>query len=99
LQHPFPDFTELQPSTLASSVPAVLDRICEENGEGVSLYNFDIADAMSHDLTEDGFHPTAEGHKVLGQNLAEQLGPILTLQSIRRGQYLRPDARSVITDE
>jgi lysophospholipase L1-like esterase len=76
-QHPFPDFTELEPSVLASSIPAVLDRIREESEE-VSLHDFDIATAMSLGLTHDGLHPTIEGHKVLGQNLAGQLGAILS---------------------
>jgi lysophospholipase L1-like esterase len=77
LQHPFPDFTELEPSVLASSIPAVLDRIREESEE-VSLHDFDIATAMSLGLTTDGLHPTIEGHKVLGRNLAGQLGAILS---------------------
>ena len=42
------------------------------------LHNFDITTAMSHDLTEDGIHPTVNGQKVLGQNLAEQLGAIFS---------------------
>ena len=63
---------------LASGIPAVLGRIREECGEGVFLHNFDIATAMSHDLTEDGVHPTVDGQKLLGQNLAEQVGAIFS---------------------
>jgi lysophospholipase L1-like esterase len=33
---------------------------------------------MSLDLTDDGLHPTTEGHKVLGQSLAGQLGAIFS---------------------
>lgn len=82
-QHPFPDFTELEPSTLTFNIPAVLNRIREEIREGVSLHDYNIATNMSLALTEDGLHPTADGHKALGQNLVRQLGPFLKMEGIK----------------
>lgn len=58
---------------LASSIPSVLDCIREEGRKEVTLHNFDISSTMSRGLTEDGLHPTSEGHKVLGRNLAGHL--------------------------
>jgi len=41
---------------------------------------------MSRELTEDGLHPTADGHKVIGKNLAGQLVRILRPFEYERNQ-------------
>ena len=41
------------------------------------MHVFDIAGGISQELTIDGLHPTAQGHEVLGRNLAESLKSIL----------------------
>jgi hypothetical protein len=50
--------------TLAASIPVVLDRFHEQNGDRITTYTFGIAEEMSRNLTMDGLHPTFQGHEV-----------------------------------
>jgi len=60
-----------------SSIPGILKEFSNKYEERIGMQVLDIAGGISRELTIDGLHPTAQGHEVLGRNLAESLKSIL----------------------
>ncbi|EPS96623.1 hypothetical protein FOMPIDRAFT_52819 [Fomitopsis schrenkii] len=83
--HPFPDFTEgsepdsesIEGVPITQGLASVLASLNSEFEESVALHEWDIGKGLTKQYTMDGVHPTVEGHRVLGDALAQKMAAVL----------------------
>lgn len=55
----------------------MLASLNSEFEESVALHEWDIGKGLTKQYTMDGVHPTVEGHRVLGDALAQKMAAVL----------------------